>query len=44
MDAYRAAFAIAGDLQMMTLDHDFQSFETAGLKLLLLWHSPVTKP
>ena len=36
MDAYLAAFAIVGDLRMITLDHDFKSFEAAGLKLNLL--------
>lgn len=36
MDAYLAAFAIAGGLQIMTLDHDFMSFGHAGLDLLVL--------
>jgi toxin-antitoxin system PIN domain toxin len=36
MDAYLAAFAIAGGLQIMTLDHDFMSFAHAGLDLLIL--------
>jgi uncharacterized protein len=36
MDAYLAAFAIAGGLQIVTLDHDFKSFVEAGLKLLVV--------
>ena len=36
MDAYLAAFAIAGRFRMVTLDHDFKNFETHGLDLLLL--------
>jgi predicted nucleic acid-binding protein len=36
MDAYLAAFAIASDLELMTLDRDFRSFATQGLKLNLL--------
>ncbi len=36
MDAYLAAFAIAGDLRLVTADHDFVDFETDGLKLELL--------
>ncbi len=36
MDAYLAAFAIADDLTLITLDKDFASFEQAGLRLLLL--------
>ena len=36
MDAYLAAFAITGGLQMVTLDHDFRQFEAHGLKLTLL--------
>lgn len=36
MDAYLAAFAISGDFIMVTLDHDFESFQPAGLNLLLL--------
>jgi uncharacterized protein len=35
MDAYLAAFAIAGKLRMVTFDRDFKSFEKEGLKLLL---------
>ena len=36
MDAYLAAFAIAGGLRMVTLDKDFRNFESHGLDLLLL--------
>ncbi len=36
MDAYLAAFAIAGGLQLVTLDKDFKSYEAQGLDLLLL--------
>jgi predicted nucleic acid-binding protein len=36
MDAYLAAFAIAGGLQLVTLDRDFKSFEEGGLRLELL--------
>jgi uncharacterized protein len=36
MDAYLAAFAIAGGLRLVTLDHDFKSYETHGLDLILL--------
>ncbi len=36
MDAYLAAFAISGGLRLVTLDHDFKSYETQGLDLLLL--------
>ena len=36
MDAYLAAFAIAGGLQLVTFDHDFKTFEPQGLRLLLL--------
>jgi predicted nucleic acid-binding protein len=36
MDAYLAAFAISGDLQMVTLDQDFTVFESHGLQLHLL--------
>ncbi len=36
MDAYLAAFAIAGGLRMVTLDKDFLNFESHGLDLLLL--------
>ena len=36
MDAYLAAFAIAGNLQLMTLDQDFKSFVSQGLNLVLI--------
>ena len=36
MDAYLAAFAIGGALQMMTLDRDFRNFEAQGLELILV--------
>ena len=36
MDAYLAAFAISGALRLVTLDHDFKSYEKQGLDLLLL--------
>jgi toxin-antitoxin system PIN domain toxin len=36
MDAYLAAFAIAGGLRLTTLDQDFRKFEADGLDLLLL--------
>ena len=36
MDAYLAAFAIAGDLRLVTSDRDFVDFESDGLKLDLL--------
>jgi len=36
MDAYLVAFAITGDLRLVTLDHDFQTYEAQGLDLLLL--------
>ncbi|HUG91034.1 MAG TPA: TA system VapC family ribonuclease toxin [Planctomycetaceae bacterium] len=36
MDAYIAAFAVAGGLILITLDADFRQFEPAGLKLQLL--------
>jgi predicted nucleic acid-binding protein len=36
MDAYLAAFAIAGDLEFVTLDRDFQAYAAHGLKLRLL--------
>src|SRR5437868_1237271 len=35
MDAYLAAFAIKGGLRMISLDHDFKSFEAEGLDLVL---------
>lgn len=36
MDAYLAAFAIAGGLEFVTLDRDFKSYETHGLRLRFL--------
>lgn len=36
MDAYLAAFAIAGALRMVTLDWDFKNFVPQGLDLALL--------
>lgn len=36
MDAYLAAFAIAGGLRMVTLDRDFRNFAPQGLDLALL--------
>lgn len=36
MDAYLAAFAIAGSLELVTLDRDFQTYEARGLRLRLL--------
>jgi uncharacterized protein len=36
MDAYLAAFAIAGGLRMVTLDRDFKNFVPQGLDLTLL--------
>ena len=36
MDAYLAAFAVAGGFRMATLDRDFKRFEPHGLDLLLL--------
>jgi toxin-antitoxin system PIN domain toxin len=36
MDAYLAAFAIAGNLRLATLDSDFRAYETEGLELRLL--------
>jgi hypothetical protein len=36
MDAYLAAFAIAGGMRIVTLDKDFRNFESQGLNLLLL--------
>jgi toxin-antitoxin system PIN domain toxin len=36
MDAYLAAFAIAADLTLTTLDADFRQYEPAGLKLQLV--------
>lgn len=36
MDAYLAAFAIAGGLRIVTLDHDFKNFDGQGLDLHVL--------
>jgi toxin-antitoxin system PIN domain toxin len=36
MDAYLAAFAIAADLRLVTLDKDFKNFVPHGLDLVLL--------
>jgi toxin-antitoxin system PIN domain toxin len=36
MDAYLAAFAIAGRLRLVTLDRDFKSYVSHGLDLSLL--------
>jgi toxin-antitoxin system PIN domain toxin len=36
MDAYLAAFAMAGDLSLVTLDRDFKGYEAHGLRLSLL--------
>ncbi len=36
MDAYLAAFSIAGGMRLVTLDKDFSSFTASGLDLLLL--------
>jgi uncharacterized protein len=36
MDAYLAAFAIAGGLRMVTFDRDFHTFVAQGLELVLL--------
>ncbi len=36
IDAYLAAFAIAGDFDLVTFDRDFAAFEKAGLRLLIL--------
>ena len=36
MDAYLAAFAIAGDLVLVTTDHDFAAYEPRGLTLILV--------
>jgi uncharacterized protein len=36
MDAYLAAFAIAGGLQMVTLDRDFKNYVSLGLDLKLV--------
>ena len=36
MDAYLAAFAVAGKLRLVTLDRDFKNFVPQGLDLTLL--------
>ena len=36
MDAYLAAFAIKGDLTLVTLDRDFCSYEKEGLNLIVV--------
>lgn len=36
MDAYLAAFAIAGDLELLTFDRDFAHFTQHGLRMRLL--------
>jgi uncharacterized protein len=36
MDAYLAAFAVAGGTNFVTLDHDFKNFTAHGLDLALL--------
>lgn len=40
MDAYLAAFAISGGLDFVTLDRDFNTYESHGLKLRLLGQPP----
>lgn len=44
MDAYLAAFTIAGGLRLVSLDHDFKSFAAQGLDLLLLNPSSSRNP
>lgn len=36
MDAYLAAFAIAGGLMLVSLDRDFKNFVPLGLDLVML--------
>jgi toxin-antitoxin system PIN domain toxin len=36
MDAYLAAFAISGGLELVTLERDFKTYEAHGLRLRLL--------
>ncbi len=36
MDAYLAAFAIVGNLRLVTIDAGFRTFESQGLRLLVL--------
>ena len=40
MDAYLAAFAMAGGLRLVTLDGDFKSYRAKGLDFLLITASP----
>lgn len=40
MDAYLAAFAIAGGLELLTFDRDFANFTQHGLRLRLLGVKP----
>jgi uncharacterized protein len=40
MDAYLAAFALAGGTNLVTLDHDFKNFLAHGLDLSLLNANP----
>ena len=40
MDAYLAAFAIAGGLELVTFDRDFDKFTRHGLRLTLLGSGP----
>jgi toxin-antitoxin system PIN domain toxin len=41
MDAYLAAFAIGHDVEFVTLDGDFKSFEKHGLKVKILANSGI---
>ncbi len=36
MDAYLAAFAIAGGMRLVSLDQDFKNYQASGLDLLLI--------
>ena len=36
MDAYLAAFAITGELRLVSLDRDFKIYQAQGLQLMLL--------
>lgn len=36
MDAYLAAFAISGEMRLVSLDHDFKAYRAHGLVLALL--------
>lgn len=40
MDAYLAAFAISSNLALTTLDHDFKTWQSHGLRLTLLHPAP----